>query len=202
NRGVAVKKLSVETPPVTPTAHAKTIGIDQAARNRGIDRREIVREIDTPPGGEDAEGEFFATTSGAARIRHDYGVAVGGKNLHLKLELIRKLRCRTAVRSQYPRRLHPGGKIDRVNEKAVHFGAVFAFEFCFLNAREFELPQPHIVLLGYGSQIVFLGCQDFIEVIRGPRTHHRFSILPNVISGRGWPPATPRCGRAAGNWNA
>jgi len=57
--------------------------------------------------------------------------------LHLKLELIRKLRCRTAVRSQYRRRLHPGGNIDRVNEKAVHFGAVFAFEFCFLNAREF-----------------------------------------------------------------
>ena len=124
------------------------IGINQAARNRGIDRREIVLEIDTPPCGEDAEGEFFATTSGAARIRHDDGVTVSGKNLHLKPELIRKLRCRTAVRSQYRRRLHPGGKIDRVNEKAVHFGAVFAFEFCFLNAREFELPQPHIVLFG------------------------------------------------------
>jgi hypothetical protein len=38
---------------------------------------------------------------------------------------------------------------DRQGErKAVHFGAVFAFEFCFLNAREFELLQPHIVLFG------------------------------------------------------
>jgi hypothetical protein len=101
-----------------------------------------------PPGGEGAEGEFFATTRGATRIRHDDGVTVGGKNLHLKLELVRKLGCRTTVRSQYRRRLHPGGKIDRVNEKAVHFGAVFAFEFCFLNTREFELLQPHIVLFG------------------------------------------------------
>src|SRR5262245_15285404 len=61
-------------PPVTPTAHAETIGIDQGASNRGIYRSEIVLEIDTPPGSEDAEGEFFATTSGAARIRHDDGV--------------------------------------------------------------------------------------------------------------------------------
>src|SRR5262249_47999651 len=85
-------------PAVTPTAHTKTIGIDQAGRNRGIDRREIVLEIDTPPCGEDAEGEFFATTSGAARIRHDDSVTVGGKNLHPKLALTRKLRFRPAVR--------------------------------------------------------------------------------------------------------
>jgi len=40
------------------------------------------------------------------------------------------------VRSQYRRRLYSSGKIDRVNENAVRFGAVFAYEFCFLNTRE------------------------------------------------------------------
>ena len=106
------------------------------------------------------------------------------------------------MRSQYRRRLHPGGKIDRVNEKAVHFGAVFAFEFCFLNARQFELLQPHIVLFGQVAQVVFLGCEDFIGAIRCARTHDHFSILAHVISGDVAPAANHRFGRAAGNWNA
>ena len=140
---------------VTPTADAEAIGIGQAARDRVVHRGEIVLDIDTSPSGENAHGEFFAAPSRAARVRHDDGVTVGGEELLLEVERVGVLRLRAAVRAQERGRFRAGGRIDRVNDEAVNFGAVFAFEFRFFDASEFDRREPGVVLFRQIAQIVF-----------------------------------------------
>ena len=101
-------------------------------------RGQIVFDIDTSPGGVDAHGEFFTAPGRSAWVRHDDGVAVRGKELRIETELGGVLRLGSAVRAKQRGRFYAAGRgIDRMNEKAVDLNAVFAFEFRFIDGRQF-----------------------------------------------------------------